>query len=156
MRKVFKLVAVAAMVTAAMALAADGEKVYQNNCQSCHQPNGMGITGAFPPLVKVVPEILGKGEDGRKLLIHIVLYGMKGQITVDGATYNSQMTAFEKILTDDAQVAAVLDYIAKAWGNDKLLPKDYKPFSPDEVKAERGKGLSAEKVTEEYNKLMSK
>ncbi len=136
----------------ALALAAEGEKVYQTYCMSCHQANGKGIPGAFPPLAEVVPEILEKGVEGRQLLIHVVLFGLQGQINVAGATYNSMMPPFGNQLSDE-QVAAVLDYIAKAWGNDKLLPKEYKPFTPDEVKAERGKKLSPMQVYEEWKKL---
>jgi cytochrome c oxidase subunit 2 len=33
-------------------LVARGEKVYQTNCQSCHQANGQGVAGAFPALVE--------------------------------------------------------------------------------------------------------
>src|SRR5512145_130766 len=31
-------------------LVARGEKVYQANCQACHQANGLGVAGAFPAL----------------------------------------------------------------------------------------------------------
>ncbi len=146
------LVLVLGLLVGALALAADGEKVYQTYCMSCHQANGKGITGAFPPLVEVVPEYLEKGELGRQFLIHVVLFGLQGQITAGGGTFNSMMPPYGNQLSDE-QVAAVLDYVAKAWGNDKLLPKDYKPFTADEVKAERGKKLTPMQVYEEWKKL---
>src|SRR5690606_35688670 len=31
---------------------ADGEKVYNTVCASCHQANGQGIPGAFPPVAE--------------------------------------------------------------------------------------------------------
>jgi len=141
------------LIGALASAAADGEKVYQTYCMSCHQANGKGITGAFPPLVEVVPEYLEKGELGRKFLIHVVLFGLQGQITAGGGTYNSMMPPYGNQLSDE-QVAAVLDYVAKAWGNDKLLPKGYKPFTADEVKAERGKKLTPTQVYEEWKKLV--
>ncbi len=147
------LVLVLGLLVGALALAADGEKVYQTYCMSCHQANGKGITGAFPPLVEVVPEYLEKGELGRQFLIHVVLFGLQGQITAGGGTFNSMMPPYGNQLSDE-QVAAVLDYVAKAWGNDKLLPKDYKPFTADEVKAERGKKLTPMQVYEEWKKLV--
>ncbi len=146
------LVFILALALGALALAADGEKVYQTYCMSCHQANGKGITGAFPPLAEVVPGFLEKGNPGRQFLIHVVLFGLQGQITAGGGTFNSMMPPYGNQLSDD-QVAAVLDYVAKAWGNDKLLPKDYKPFTPEEVKAERGKKLSPMQVYEEWKKL---
>ena len=141
------------LAVGALAFAADGEKVYQTYCMSCHQANGKGITGAFPPLVEVVPEYLEKGDLGRQFLIHVVLFGLQGEITAGGGTYNSMMPPYGNQLSDE-QVAAVLDYVAKAWGNDKLLPKDYKPFTPEEVKAERAKKLSPMQVYEEWKKLV--
>jgi len=137
----------------ALAFAAtDGEQVYQSYCMSCHQANGKGVTGAFPPLVEVVPEYLQQGDLGRQFLIHVVLYGLQGEITAGGGTFNSMMPPYGNQLSDD-QVAAVLNYIAQAWGNDQLLPKDFKPFTPDEVKAERGKNLTPMQVYEEWKKL---
>jgi len=148
------LVLILGLAIGALALAAaDGEKVYQTYCMSCHQANGKGVTGAFPPLVEVVPEYLEKGELGRKFLIHVVLFGLQGEITAGGGTYKSMMPPYGNQLSDE-QVAAVLDYIAKAWGNDKLLPKDYKPFTPEEVKAERAKKLTPMQVYEEWKKLV--
>src|SRR5690625_1446987 len=29
---------------------ADGKAAYEGNCAACHQPNGQGLAGAFPPL----------------------------------------------------------------------------------------------------------
>jgi len=40
----------------------------------------------------------------------------------------------------------VLNHVLTSWGNDKLLPKDFKPISADEVKAERGKNLKKQQV----------
>ena len=48
-------------------------------------------------------------------------------------------------LTDE-EVAAVLNYVLTSWGNDKLLPKDFKPIRADEVKAQRGKNLTKQQV----------
>ena len=54
-------------------LAARGEKVYQANCQVCHQPTGLGAPPAFPPLAgsKVVantPELLQILLNGRNAM----------------------------------------------------------------------------------------
>src|SRR5690606_4944135 len=29
-----------------------GKRLYEQNCMACHQPDGQGIVGAFPPLAK--------------------------------------------------------------------------------------------------------
>jgi len=46
----------------------------------------------------------------------------------------------------DKEIAAVLNYVLTSWGNDKLLPKDFKPISADEIKAERGKNIERRQV----------
>ena len=39
-------------VAAESAAHPSGEKVYLDNCAACHQPDGKGLAGAFPPLAK--------------------------------------------------------------------------------------------------------
>ncbi len=49
----------------------DGETLYANNCMSCHQANGEGLKGAFPPL-KNSPVVLG---DNLELFVTIIMQG---------------------------------------------------------------------------------
>lgn len=90
----------------------DGAQVFTAICASCHQANGQGVTGAFPPLVES-DWVLG---DPRRP-VGIVLQGLAGAIEVRGETYNGVMPAFGGQLSD-AEVAAVLTYVRSAWGND--------------------------------------
>ncbi|MAW95368.1 MULTISPECIES: cytochrome c [unclassified Leeuwenhoekiella] len=86
-----------------------GETVYEDFCMQCHLPTGEGVAGVYPPLAKA-DYLLKK----RKAAIHAVKYGLKGEITVNGNTYNSVMTA--PGLYDD-EVADVMNYILHSWGN---------------------------------------
>lgn len=61
------------------------------------------------------------------------------------------MPAFADL--NDGEAAAVLNQILTNWGNDKLLPKDHKPFAPGEVKAQRGNKLTVEQVQQIRGKL---
>jgi mono/diheme cytochrome c family protein len=95
-----------------------GQKLYNAAaCNTCHQPNGLGLPGAFPPLVG--SEWVTGSEER---LIRIVLHGIVGPIKVKGADYNSAMPAFGRVAgsgynwTDD-KVAAVLTYVRQEWGN---------------------------------------
>lgn len=86
-----------------------GKKVYGSTCFACHQADGQGIANAFPPLANA--DYLN--EDVNRA-IDIVLRGKTGEITVNGETYNSVMTA--QNLTDK-EVAAVMTYIYNSWDN---------------------------------------
>lgn len=97
-----------------------GEKVYTTLgaggglCISCHQASGLGVPGAFPPLAGS-DWVLGDKER----LIKISMYGLMGEIEVNGIKYNGVMTAPgvpSGSLTDD-QIADVLTYIRNNWGN---------------------------------------
>lgn len=92
-------------------LMAQGKQVFTTTCQACHQANGKGIPGAFPPLEK------SKWVTGSpKRLIAIVLHGLQGEIEVNGSVYNSVMPAFEGQLSNK-DIASVATYIRNSFGN---------------------------------------
>ena len=88
-----------------------GKRVYVNVCMTCHQPNGQGQLGIYPPLVQ--SEWATGNEE---LIIRIVLQGLNGPITVAGHEYNNAMAPLGSVLKDE-QVANVLSYIRQEWGN---------------------------------------
>ncbi|MES3629957.1 MAG: cytochrome c [Longimonas sp.] len=90
----------------------DGSRIYNNRCQTCHQSDGMGVSGQFPPLVETDWVV---GDEGR--LIRILLHGMEGPMEVLGEEYNGVMPGWQRQL-DDAEIAAVLTHIRGEWGND--------------------------------------
>ncbi|MDP3911442.1 MAG: copper-containing nitrite reductase [Gemmatimonadales bacterium] len=86
-----------------------GQRVYTQNCAACHQIDGRGIPGAFPPLAR--SDYLN--ADARRA-IGVILNGLSGPITVNGERYSSVMPALS--LSDEA-VANVLTYVYSQWGN---------------------------------------
>lgn len=80
-------------------------------CMACHQANGMGLAGAFPPLVASEWVL---GDPARP--IAIVINGLMGEIEVKGKKYNNVMAGLGGALKDD-QIAAVLTYVRNSWGN---------------------------------------
>jgi mono/diheme cytochrome c family protein len=127
---------------------ADGAKLF-SQCAGCHQANGQGIPGAFPPLAGHVAEILSK-QGGREYLIKMLLWGLQGPIEVKGMKYNGAMPAYNGL--KDEEIAALLNHIATAWGDDKKV-QGFKPFTAAEVKALREKKLTPQQVLEERKKL---
>ncbi|HPA01575.1 MAG TPA: cytochrome D1 domain-containing protein [Chiayiivirga sp.] len=98
---------------ATVAGAADnaGEKTYLQNCSACHQPDGKGLAGAFPPLAN--SDWL-KGKTAKEVAT-TVLKGLQGEVVVNGETYNSVMPA-QSHLTD-AEIADTINYVLSSWGN---------------------------------------
>jgi cytochrome c oxidase subunit II len=88
-----------------------GQQVYGNNCSSCHQANGSGLPGVFPPL-KGNTVVLASDAAGH---IRAVLEGVSGKI-IDGITYASPMPGFSAQLSDE-EVASVVNHERTQWGN---------------------------------------
>ncbi|HEY1025262.1 MAG TPA: copper-containing nitrite reductase [Sphingobacteriaceae bacterium] len=86
-----------------------GKILYENNCAACHQQNGEGLAGAFPPLAE--SDYLMKREDKGA---GIVINGLSGKITVNGKEYDGVMPQMQ--LTDD-EIASILTYVRNSWGN---------------------------------------
>ena len=86
-----------------------GRRVF-NNCMPCHQKEGQGVPGTYPPLAGS-EWVLGAPE----VTARIVLHGIQGAITVKGETYQQDMPPWGQ-LSDD-QLAGVLTYIRGSWGN---------------------------------------
>ncbi|MGY8828565.1 MAG: c-type cytochrome, partial [Pseudomonadales bacterium] len=96
-------------------LMARGEKSYQTNCASCHQPTGEGLPPMFPAL-KGSAIAMGPAAGH----IGIVVNGKSG----------TSMAAFGKQLSE-VDIAAIITYERNAWGNavgDMVTPKDILAF----------------------------
>jgi nitrite reductase (NO-forming) len=87
----------------------DGARLFATVCATCHQPGGQGVPKAFPPLRE--SDFLSADPERA---IRIVMSGLKGPITVNGAPYNALMPKLD--LTDD-QIANVLTYELTELGN---------------------------------------
>jgi nitrite reductase (NO-forming)/hydroxylamine reductase len=90
---------------------AAGQKVYEAQCQACHQPTGLGMTGAFPPLAKSDYLLADK-----RRAIAIVLHGKQGPITVNKQQYDAVMPPMGAAMNDE-EIANVVTYVLNAWGN---------------------------------------
>jgi cytochrome c oxidase subunit 2 len=100
----------AAAVPRSEALMKLGETVYAQSCSRCHQTNGRGIPGAFPPLAGNAN--LRKLE----LVVTTVESGHSGRITVKGQRYDETMPPMGQDLSD-RQIAAVVTFVRNSWGN---------------------------------------
>src|SRR5690242_6151320 len=89
-----------------------GKKTFAANCQTCHQANGLGVPGQYPPLAGSEFTTGGSSRPGM-----IVLKGLEGPVTVKGQQYGTAvMQPWDKTLTDK-QIADVMTYERSEWGN---------------------------------------
>lgn len=97
------------------ALLPDGAELYQINCAACHQTNGKGIPGAFPPLAgsKIV------NDEDPEIFIRVVLQGY------DARPEFGQMPEFSRL--SDEEIAAIGNHERSSWGNNAA------PITPEEV-----------------------
>ncbi|MEZ5463291.1 copper-containing nitrite reductase [Dokdonella sp.] len=90
---------------------AAGKAHYTGTCSVCHQDNGEGMPGVFPPLAK--SDFLAKDPQAA---IGYVLNGLTGPIKVNGQDYNSVMPPMSQLNNDE--IANILTYVFNSWGND--------------------------------------
>lgn len=101
-----------------------GELLYKQHCLACHQTDGSGNPGMYPPLQQT--EIV---LDDPEQMISIVLNGLSGPITVKGEEYNSVMAPYNFL--KDNEIADLLTYVRNSFGNESGK------ISPEEVAAIR-------------------
>ena len=88
-----------------------GKELYAVICGACHQPHGNGQEGLAPALAN---SEWATGPEGR--LIRVALQGIRGPIKVNGKVFELEMPAM--LVLEDEQIAAVLTYIRREWGQD--------------------------------------
>ena len=128
-RTSFGLIAMAATIAGLAASAAaqrrpvyayqDGKDIYEHVCQGCHMPDAKGASGAG-----VYPALAGNAK--LRAPLYPVLVILRGQ---------KAMPSFSEL--DDAQVAAVTNYIRSHYGNS----------GPGEVSVDQVKELRSKAVT---------
>lgn len=100
-------------------VSANGQTLFTANCQSCHQQNGEGLKGAFPPL-KGSAIVNG---DNLELYVDIIMNGYDAR-----PEYGVMSAIGTNMGFDENQVAAIMNYERSSWGNNA------KKVTPEEIK----------------------
>ena len=87
-----------------------GKQLFTGTCSVCHQANGEGLPGVFPPLAK--SSLIAENP---KRPIEILLRGLTGKVSVNGKEYNSVMPPMNQL--NDDEVANITTYVLNSWGN---------------------------------------
>jgi mono/diheme cytochrome c family protein len=99
--------------------------LYQTYCIGCHQAEGQGIPGTFPPLAK--SDYLAD----KLRAVHAVVDGLTEPIEVNGQRYHGVMPPMGHL--KDEEIADILTYVRQSWGNEGDA------VSASDVAGERGK-----------------
>lgn len=138
------LLAGSGLWTPALAQTADHSAVFNNNCSMCHQLGAAGVPGEFPRLAGRAGRIAATAA-GRNYLERVVLFGMMGEVTVDGTPIvGGVMPPFGSL--SDQDLAAALDYIVSLDDSGKLQWKGAVFEPADLAKARADKALSPAQV----------
>ncbi|GHC06209.1 c-type cytochrome [Cerasicoccus arenae] len=91
-----------------------GERLFMNNCKACHQENGAGVPGSYPPLAGSSWVV---GDDHR--IVKILLNGLSGPIDVEGSSYDGAMPSYGPSGAgwDDFKIAAVATWVRGNFDN---------------------------------------
>lgn len=130
---------------------AQGPHAFQVRCAVCHQATGAGVPGIYPSIAGTIGNYV-KLPQGRTYLVHVLLYGMSGEIESQGTTYVGLMPSAADF--SDQQLSDAINYVLRKL-NTTQTPPDFKPISPADFKAARGMSLSPTDVLHEREKLIA-
>jgi mono/diheme cytochrome c family protein len=101
------------LVRSPLAPPSPGATVYEMACLPCHQPEGKGLPGVYPPLAG---SEWVRGDSAR--LIRILLHGLTGPIAVAGGEFGGPNAVPMPSLAglEDEQIADVLSYVRQEFG----------------------------------------
>lgn len=89
----------------------DGATLYSATCQSCHQPNGEGLAGAFPSL-KGSKIVL---DDDPEIFVDII---MNGYTAREKEGYPAMLPIGTTSNLTPEEVTAIINHEKTSWGND--------------------------------------
>ena len=98
----------------------DGVALFTANCQACHQENGEGLKGAFPPL-KGSSIVL---SDSAELMVNIIMNGYTG---LESQGYGPMPPVGTTNNLSAAEISAIMNHEKTSWGNNA------KKVTPDEI-----------------------
>jgi cytochrome c551 len=102
--------------TKTLQYAIEGKRIYDGYCANCHQADGTGLGRVIPPLANSDYMIADLGRT-----IRIIKYGLKGEIIVNGVSYNQPMPGNPNL--SNLEIAQLATFLYSVWGeNEQLIP----------------------------------
>ncbi|WP_026996978.1 c-type cytochrome [Flectobacillus major] len=92
----------------------DGQALYKTHCANCHQIDGKGLAGLYPPIAG--SDFL---KNNKNLIICAMRNGLHDTIVVNGKKYHQPMPANKQLHAID--VAEITTFIYNEWGGEKII-----------------------------------
>lgn len=129
-------------------LQTEGAKIY-SKCIGCHQGDGQGVAGSFPPLVGS-EWVTGNTEE----LAMVILNGLSGAIEVKGTSWNGNMPSQADGM-GAKELAAVMTYIRNEWGNSAPIVTPEMAENAITISKERAGGqVTSAELKESHDKML--
>lgn len=128
----------------------DGGRLFADRCAACHQADGRGVPGVYPPLADRIGRFAAI-EEGRAYLARVLINGLFGAIRVEDRPYNGLMPPAAGLR--DTEIAAVLNYVLTEL-SPKELPADFAPLTAAEVAGYREPKASPTGMRKEREALL--
>lgn len=111
-----------------------GEELYLHHCAVCHQPDGKGIPGIFPPLAGN-PTVIAEDAEAVQEYLGRIIFGYHGGLIVDHQIYSGRMPPIGyRGRLDDSELLDLVNYQRSTWGNEA------RPVTFQELDAARAAG----------------
>lgn len=112
----------------------EGEALYQQHCAVCHQPDGKGVPGLFPPLAGN-PRVTAEAPQQVQEYLRRVIFGYHGGLVVDNQVYSGRMPPLGYTGNiNESDLLTLINYQRSAWGNDA------RPVTYEELATARQQG----------------
>jgi cytochrome c551 len=82
----------------------EGKRLYNLHCANCHQQDGTGLARLYPPL-KDSEYLMSNRQES----ICGIRHGQKGEIIVNGVSYNQEMPS--NLLLTNLEIAEIATYV---------------------------------------------
>ena len=94
----------------------EGGALYMLHCSVCHQPNGKGISGFFPPLADN-DHVNSNNAETIQNYLRRVIFGYHGGLIVDNQVYSGRMPPIGYVgRLNDSELLDLINYQRSAWG----------------------------------------
>jgi len=95
----------------------EGEALYLQHCAACHQPNGQGIPGLFPPLAGN-DRMNSDNPESIQEYLRLVIFGYHGGLIVNNQVYSGRMPPIGDVgRLNDNELLKLINYQRSSWDN---------------------------------------